>query len=354
MSNSENKLAVIYNPASAGGRTGRRRHHLEAALRVAFGEFTSLATEEPAHAVELTRSALREGHDRVISVGGDGTHWEVINGFFEGYLPINPRASLGIVPHGTGSDLPRTLAMPKGIKAVPILKQWRTVSADIGRVTYTLNGGGHGSGYFLNTAHIGMGGEVVHKVNRTTKQWGGFGSFLWGTVVTLVKYENKPIQIEIDGIQIDQICRDIVVANGQYDGGGMHVAPRARLDSGRFEVYVIGDVSRPDALFHLPLLYRGQLEKRADKVKYFKAARITARSPEEVLITLDGEQPGRLPAAIEMVPAALNIVAGPRCRAAQPTRRELEHPEGVPEPAVTDTNAALTTPDPWEIDLDLG
>ena len=72
-----------------------------------------------------------------------------------------------------------------------------------------------------------------------------------------------------------------------------------------------------------------------------------------MLITLDGEQPGRLPAAIEMVPAALNIVAGPRCRAAQPTRGELEHAEGVPEPAAPDTNAALTAPDPWEIDLDL-
>jgi len=344
----QHKLAVVFNPCSANGRTGRRWPKFDAALRAGLGDFTLLRTEQPEHAVTLVRDALEQGHDRIVSVGGDGTHWEVVNGFFKGNLPINPRAAMGIVSHGTGSDLARTLSMPRGLKALPWLAEWKSVPVDLGRVTYTLNGGGLGSGYFLNSAHIGMGGTVVHRVNRTTKRCGGFVSYLWGTLVTLMTFRNPPVQIEIDGNQIDQVCRDIVVAKGQYDGGGMHMAPKAQLNNGHFEVYVIGDITRTDALLHLPLLYRGQLEKRPDKIRHFRATRVTARSPQQVLITLDGEQPGRLPAAIEMVPTALNLVVGPHCTAIVPSHAGPRE-DALPA-AEEGTPSQVLDGDTWEIE----
>ncbi len=304
------RVAVVVNPRSANGRTGKRWPAMGAPLREAVGAYTLLLTEAPGHATELVRQALREGHDRIISVGGDGTHNEVVNGFFEDESLINPDASLAIVPAGTGSDLARTLRLPWGVDALPYVVDGRYTRADVGRVRYTTPDGEQDVRYFINIADFGAGGEVVKRVNRTSKFFGGFLSFLWGSVSTLVSYENPEIQIEIDGVELGGRINNVMVANGQYYGGGMHVAPHARLDSRAFDVYVIGDVGKTEAVVNLPKLYRGRLLRKPDKVRYFRASRVLADSSQEVLLNLDGEQPGRLPATIQLLPSVLNVVTG--------------------------------------------
>lgn len=316
----QHKIAVVVNPYSGNGRTARHWPKIAALIREQVGDFTFLETKHPGHATELVRQALRAGHDRIISAGGDGTHHEVINGFFDGLMPIAPRAAMAVLPMGTGSDLARTLRMPKGPAVIPHLVSDRVVAADLGRVTFTLPEGGQDFLYFINTCHIGMGGAVVSRVNRTSKKYGGLFSYLWGTLLTLAAYENPYLELEIDGVQIDQVCRYVVVAKGQYDGGGMHVAPNAQIDDGVFDVYIIGDTSRTFCLMHLDAIYRGQLLDFPDKVKYMPASRISARSGQTVLLTLDGEQPGQLPAVIEIVPKAINIV----------TASPLHEPEPAP------------------------
>jgi len=327
------KIAAVVNPYSGNGRADRQWPDIARMIEDMVGDFTFLRTERPGHATELVRQALKEGCERIISVGGDGTHHEVINGFFEGLLPINPRAAMAIMPLGTGSDLARTLRMPKGRAAIPHLVGDRVVAADLGRVTFTLpDGSGQSFLYFINTCHVGMGGAVVERVNRTTKKYGGLFSYLWGTLATLATYEPPFLEIEIDGYQLDQVCRDVIIAKGQYDGGGMHVAPNAQIDDGVFDVYVLGNISRTFCLTHLPAIYRGRLGDFPDKIKYFPASRITIRSDVPVLINLDGEQPGQLPAAIEVMPKALNIVtASPLHEAAEEetraARKELAQKE---------------------------
>jgi YegS/Rv2252/BmrU family lipid kinase len=302
------KIAVIANPYSGNGRTARRLPELAEHIRAEVGDCILLRTESPGHATELVRDALRDGCDRIVSVGGDGTHHEVVNGFFDGMLPINPRAVMAIIPMGTGSDLARTLHMPRGHKAVSFLTSNRIIAADLGRMTFTTPQGGQEFLYFINTCHIGMGGAVVERVNRTSKKYGGFFTFLWGMLTTLFTYNCPMMNLEIDGKQLDQRCRDVIIANGQYDGGGMHVAPNARFDNGTFEVYVMRDITWWQALMNVPKIYRGRLMDRPEWIKYFVAKRITVRSPEKVPVNLDGEQPGTTPAAIEIVPAAINLV----------------------------------------------
>ena len=101
---------------------------------------------------------------------------------------------------------------------------------------------------------------------------------------------------------------NVAVANGQYHGGGMWVSPEARVNDGKFHVTVIGDFSLPEVLWHLPKLYNGKL-MGLQKVSSFTATRVEARSEERVLLDLDGEQPGRLPVTVEMVPGALKLIA---------------------------------------------
>jgi len=302
------KIAFVVNPYSGNGKTARRWPKLAEAIQEEIGEFILLKTERSGHATELVQQALRDGYDRIVSVGGDGTHHEVLNGFFDGMIPINPRAAMAILPMGTGSDLARTLNIPKGLKALPYLaSDWVTV-ADLGRVTFTLPEGGQHYLYFINTCHIGFGGSVVERVNRTSKKYGGRLSYFWGLLTTLFTFKQPYLQIDINGNQIDQVCRDLIIAKGQYDGGGMHVAPDAKLDNGLFEIFIIGETTPFEILRNVWRIYKGTLKERPDRVHYFSEARVTARSDEKVLLSIDGEQPGQLPAVIEVMPKAFRIV----------------------------------------------
>ncbi|MCC6694223.1 MAG: diacylglycerol kinase family lipid kinase [Candidatus Hydrogenedentes bacterium] len=299
------------NPKSANGRTGKAWPRLEPRIRAVLGDYTLLVTERPWHAAELTRRALHEGHGRVVSVGGDGTHHEVLNGFFDGYLPINPEASLAIFPHGTGSDLARTLGVSREEDALAVLEQHVIRHVDIGRATFTLPGGSTDVRYFINVADFGLGGVVVANVNGSSKRLGPFLTFLLALLRSLVTFENPQVRLQIDGEHLDQKTVNVMVANGQYYGGGIHVAREAAMASGSFEVYVLGDVGFWKALWNVPRLYTGTYVDRTDLVRRFTASRVVAQSDERVLLNLDGEQPGLLPAVIEILPSALPLECAP-------------------------------------------
>lgn len=302
------KTAVVLNPRAAAGRAGAQWPLIEAALRSELGEWTPLRTECPGHATDLVRQALRDGHDRIVSIGGDGTHHEVVNGFFDDAGAIRPEAVLAVVPIGTGSDFGRTLRLPPGADAVPLITRGRVVHSDLGRVTYTRHDGGVATCYFINVADFGAGGAVAERVNNSSKGFGGFWSFFWGVLTTLIRYRAPQFELEIDGQTVNGRSLSVIVANAEYYGGGIHVAPRASLEDGFMDVFVLADMSILRAVLNLRRFYIGDLLDRPSLVRPFQAKRIVLRSPERVLINLDGEQPGLLPATVEAVPKAIRIV----------------------------------------------
>lgn len=302
------RTAVIMNPRSANGRTGKQWARLESKVRDALHNPEILTTSYSGHATELARQALRDEYECIVSAGGDGTHHEVVEGFFDKGEPVAPEASFGILPLGTGSDLARTLGLPRGELALPHLTGGQILQADVIATNYAIEGGGTTVGYCINVAHAGAGAAVADRVNRTTKCFGGFASFLWGVLATLATYDNKQMDLDIDGVKVSGPCRNVIAANGVYDGGGIRVAPKARLDSGVMEVYVIGNLGRIEGFTNVRLLYQGRLMDRPDVVQYFQARRIVANSAEPVLINLDGEVVGGLPATFTVLPGAIRLI----------------------------------------------
>lgn len=301
------QTAVILNPRAANGRAGRQWRRFEPEIRAALGDFTLFETQGRCHAIDLARTAVEHGYTHVVSVGGDGTHNEVLNGIMMGEVDGRPLPRLSLLPKGTGADFSRSLGVPRGRHAIPHLRSTSTRAIDVGRVQYATSDGGHGTRYFFNMADFGLGGAVARRVNDQSKFFGGFVSFLYGVLVSLATWKSPEVQLEIDGERLDGPMYNTFVANGRYCGGGMYIAPDAQLDSGYFDVYVLGDFGRVEAIFELPKLYRGQLMKRADKIRYFRARRVAARSDALVLLNIDGEQPGQLPATIEIVPRAIRV-----------------------------------------------
>lgn len=306
---SSKKIALIVNPNSANGRTGRKWPEIRAMAVNRLGPFNTWVTTGPGDAINLARQCVHSGSEIVVCVGGDGTLNEVINGLMHERGFIDPGVILGIIPSGTGCDFVRSMDIPNDLKtALDNIAHNRSRCIDLGKLTYRNHDGDIACRYFHNVVSFGLGGEVDKRVNRTTKMFGGFVSFVWATLISVLSYKKKHIALSIDhGFYQDVIAWNVAVANGSYHGGGMCVAPGADLYDGIFQVTVIGDLKTHEVFMNLPKLYNGRIYDHQKIVK-LTGREIWASSPQEVLVDMDGEQPGRLPVHVEIIPSAINII----------------------------------------------
>jgi diacylglycerol kinase (ATP) len=297
---------VIVNPASADGRTGRQWPENETLLRNLLPPFEAGHTTQPGQAGELAQRAIDLGFTTIAVHGGDGTFNEVANGVLN---HSTARVALALLPSGTGADLVRTLGISHSLPdAAQQIRQGSIHLIDIGQVQFMDLEGHPVQRYFVNVTDVGFGGDLVRYVNSHSKRMGGKLSFLKGLLITLFRYQNKRVRIVIDEKEDFEIrASSIVVANGQYFGGGMWVAPEARLNDGYFNLVVIGDVSKTEVLTNTPRLYRGTIAEHP-KVKTFQARSIELSSEEKVFIDLDGELVGRLPARFQILPRRLSVI----------------------------------------------
>ena len=310
MNSKNNKLKtyIIVNPMSANKSTSKKWSDLKKIIEYKLGDFKYALTTGIGHATEISRHALMNGYERIISIGGDGTNNEVINGFFDKGKPINSEAVFSLINMGTGGDFRRTLALPKSAEeCINALAFGNVMSCDIGKLTFVNYSDEETVRYFINIASFGLGGLVDKTVNSTTKAFGGKASFMIGSIRAFLMYTNKKVTIKIDDKEvIDKKINNVVVANGCYFGGGMYVAPHAKIDDGLFDVLIIGDLRTKESYSLLKNIYTGN-HLKLDHVQNIKAKKLTAESNEEVLLDVDGEQPGKLPATFEIIPSAIKV-----------------------------------------------
>ena len=303
------KTQVIVNPESNQGRTRKRWGEIREGLRSFIREFKFEFTEKPLHATDLARQAIKDGTELVIGVGGDGTMNEIANGFFEDRRIINPEATLGVVPAGTGCDLTKSLNIPAGLKdALKVITEAPSVRMDVGKVRFRANAGGEEERFFLNVADFGLGGEVVRRVNERRLQRKA-SSYVRCMVTTMVQYRNKHVRIRVDGENLPEGEYLIgAVANGKIFGKGMKVAPGARLDDGLFDTVLVRGFKFLEFCRHGWKLMNGS-HITHPKVTVVRGSKIEAwpEDDEDVLLELDGEQLGRLPATFEILPRNLLI-----------------------------------------------
>jgi YegS/Rv2252/BmrU family lipid kinase len=303
------KTVFVVNPHAGNGATGKEWPRISKMAGELLGPFEACLTGGPGDATRMTRDHLLRGADRVICVGGDGTLNEVVNGFLDENDPLPKGAVLGFLPNGTGCDFSRTMPIPAGLEAsLTTIREDHIHTIDLGLIRYLNHEGRPCTRYFHNIASFGLGGEVVDRVNRTSKFCGPFLTFIWGTLVALFVYGKKRVRIRVDDGEEQTVdVLNIAIANGRYHGGGMLVAPDAVTDDGLFHVTVIGAMSLPLVFWHLPKLYLGGI-KRIRQVSMMTGKRVSASSEQRVLLDVDGEQPGTLPAELSIIPGALKMI----------------------------------------------
>jgi len=297
---------VIVNPASASGSTGEAWPQIASDLRSQFGSFRVIFTKHRGDAAALAGDAARKGAKLIIACGGDGTISEVANGI----LSSGKEVELGILPSGTGGDFRRTLEIPARTRdAAKILRIGRTVRIDVGRVSYIDPNGNDATRYFVGVASCGMSTKVIERVKEDQVSF--------ATALLKTAMQNAPVRlvVQLDDthdrhLAVSSLC----IANARYFGGGMKIAPDAKLTDGKFDVIGVGDLSALQIFTSAPRVYLGS-HLSMPEVSHALARKVNVRPADrgvEVALEIDGELPGRLPATFQIIPEALRVRVGRR------------------------------------------
>jgi len=292
---------VIVNPSSAGGSTGEEWPQIASELRSQFGAFRPLFTRKRGDAATLASEAARKGAKFIIACGGDGTVSEVANGI----LSSGKDVELGILPSGTGGDFRRTLEIPSQSRAAAkVLRTGRTVKIDVGRVSFVDHKGSEVMRYFVGVASCGMSTQVIERVKSENV------SFASSLLQTAMRTSPTRLVVQLDDSHERHLhVLNLCVANARYFGGGMKIAPDAKLTDGKFDVVGVGDLSALKLFTSAPRVYLGS-HLSMPEVSHALARKVSVRSADrnlEVALEIDGELPGRLPATFQIVPGALRI-----------------------------------------------
>jgi YegS/Rv2252/BmrU family lipid kinase len=304
------KTQVIVNPESNKGRTRRRWGQIKEALHAFLKEFKYEFTEKPSQAIDISRAAIREGSELIVGVGGDGTINEIANGFFDGRDIINPETIMGIVPSGTGCDFIKSLNIPTNLKkAMQVITQAPSPKIDIGRARFQTHAGSDAERYFLNVADFGFGGEVLERMNQDRAKRKA-SSYLKNTLATFFQYKSKRIKLKVDGEEIPREEYLIgAISNGRIFGKGMKIAPNARLDDEFFDIVLVKGMKAWEFLRNVWKLYTGThlSHPKISLIQGKKIEAIPEDPTENILIEIDGEQVGKLPATFEIVPKSISV-----------------------------------------------
>jgi len=298
-------LTLILNPRAGRGRVAQELPEIERTLLASRLEYRIRRTEGPQDAVRLTRESLERGDRFIVAVGGDGTVHEVVNGMFEGDRPIAEDAVLGVVAAGSGCDFVKTFGLPQGAAtAVRHLTGDSLFPIDVGKVTYRDHDGREQSRLFPNIAEAGLGGDTVARAERLPR-WMGRSRYFWGFWLTVRKFKSAEIRLQADRREWTGRGNNVVIANGQFFGGGMKISPRSMPDDGRLDVQV-STGPKTDAFTTLPKIYKGE-HVPSPNIREFLASRIEVDADRPLRIEADGEVLGTTPAVFEVLPKTVRL-----------------------------------------------
>jgi diacylglycerol kinase (ATP) len=297
-------LTLVCNVTAGRGGVGKCLPEVERLLTERGLDYEIVRTEGRGHATLLTREALERGRQLIVAVGGDGTIHEVVNGLIAGDKPVNPEARMGVVAAGTGCDFIKTFGIPSSPShAVVHLDGDESFPIDIGKITFA-EGDKDVVRYFANIAEVGLGARVVERAARLPRFLGPTVYFFafW---LTLARHRPAQVKVDLMTRTYEGSMNNMVIANGQFFGGGMKIAPKAAPTDGVLD-FQIDHAGKREAIAVMPKVYKGQ---HVPHPKILEAKRVEAsiESDSPLLIEADGEVLGHTPARFELLRDALHL-----------------------------------------------
>jgi YegS/Rv2252/BmrU family lipid kinase len=303
---------TIVNPNAGNGKGKKDWDRISALFARENIPISMRFTERKCQAIDFAREAIEAGFAKIISVGGDGTLNEVINGIFTQNKVPPKEIVVGMIPVGTGNDWGRMFGIPLVYEgAVDVIKENKIMLHDIGVVSY-YSGAGQHTRYFINIAGLGFEALVVKKTNKQ-KDKGRSNQciYLYNLLSSLISYKRTNADMIIDGKKVTSRIFSINVGNGRYCGGGMRQTPDALPDDGLLDVTVIRDMGRIEIIKSLKILYDGTILSHP-KVDGYRCRNLRVTSENILYAEADGELLGHTPAEFSLIPGGINVVYGSR------------------------------------------
>lgn len=295
-------LAII-NPRAGGGRCGRSVDRVLAELSARGVALEAARTTHPGHAIEIARQGYADGYRRFISIGGDGTAYEIINGVFP-QPPGAERIRLAFLPLGTGNSFLRDFSKRGLEHATRALIDDRSRPCDVIRLTHA-----GGVIHYVNLLSVGFTADVATITNRRFKPFGPFG-YLLGVLVCLARYKRSVFQLRLDGADEadSRRCLFLSFNNSKYTGGKMMIAPNADTADGLIEYVRWGEISRTGLLVRLHRLYDGShLSHPAASRRGVRTVEFDLPGPVDLMV--DGEVLHLHCRRLDVLPSAMDVVA---------------------------------------------
>jgi len=287
------RIIILVNPNAGRGKARLVLHEAIEVIRRKGIDADVQESRDAQHLLALARQAAAEKPDAVVSLGGDGTQHYVLNGIMGSEIP------LGIIPCGSGNDLAKGLGIPIQTRAAAeVLSAAHTRRVDLGRVGNTV---------FSCIAGAGFDSVVTRYANERVRRLKGSLAYAWSILRSLENYRPEPLDIISDVQRFSGEVIFAVVGNNVSYGGGIHLTPRARLDDGLLDVCIVPYIGKLELLRWVPSAYRGQHLKHP-RIIYFQTPKVSLNSPSRLELFGDGEFMQELPATIENLPRALEVI----------------------------------------------
>ena len=300
------RVEIIFNPTA--GRSGGRADDAQTMVRLLANrgiKAEARPTSGPSDATRLAREAAERNADVVVSYGGDGTLNEVLQGI------VGSQTALAVWAGGTANVVARDLKMPQSIELLAdVIAAGKTTRIALGVARQEVKEDAQLDGspeprYFLMFAGIGLDASVARRVNSKLKRRTGQFAFWVEGLKHIVSWKPEEFTVEVDGKKYSGVFA--LIANGKGYGGGLCMAPEARLEDPSLEVYVVPRrIANISYMFDLLACARGRTAQTDATI--VRGRHIVANSSEEPWVEVDGEVIGPLPMTFDVVPDALRLV----------------------------------------------
>lgn len=302
------KILAIINPASAGGKTAKKWPQKSSYFQKEFKNLNEIYTKKSGDALKYAKKAVENDCPYIMAVGGDGTVNEIANGMLRA-AKKKLKSKLIVYAQGTGSDLSRSLKLPVEIEDfADLIKVGKSRKISVIRAEFCNYQGEKESRYFLNIADCGMGAVVAKKINQSKKTVDGSLSYLFKIFQTLFTYQNQELIIKADQKLIYQgKLNSAVIANGNYFGGGIKIAPAASLFNKKLNLVLLKDLSKLSLVLNLVKAYKGKHLKHPLVEQYF-AKEVMISSQKTLDLELDGESVGTTDLKFEVSKKQISVL----------------------------------------------
>jgi YegS/Rv2252/BmrU family lipid kinase len=291
---------TIVNRAAGDGRARRQAPSALAALDKREVSLEVTFTDGPKHASELAARAAADGRRRFLSVGGDGTASEVVNGLVA--AGVAEECELAMLPLGTGNSFLRDFGITNVEAACEAIVRGRSRPIDVVRVTHD-----EGEIHFINTMGTGFVADAGELTNARFKFLGAAG-YVAAVLVCIARLEYEHNALKYDGTLDDTETVLTSFSNSQYTGGTMWMAPDADVADGLLDIVRAGRLRRGELTAAFAKIFKGTHTK-LDKVWTRQVDRVEFVRPTRQAVLIDGDLFHLTPLAIDVLPAALRLIA---------------------------------------------